>query len=95
MHDILKDGHPEGAGGHKPVKVDFVDFKMEKAFAFDPAKGEKGIVTYTIEEPARISIKVIKAGTRELYISQSLTGGSGTQAPIRNCGTEGTMKEIS
>lgn len=81
MHDTLKDGHPEGTGGHKPVKIDFVNFKMEKAFAFDPAKGEKGIVTYTIAEPARISIKVIKAGTRELYISTILNWG------VRGVGT--------
>lgn len=59
--------HPEGHGGHKPVKIDFTDFKMEKAFAFDPTKGEKGVLTYTIPEPARVSIKVIQAGTRELY----------------------------
>lgn len=68
MHDVLKEGHPEGHGGLKPVKVEFTDFKMERAFAFDPAKGEKGIITYTIPEPARVSIKVIKAGTRELYL---------------------------
>jgi len=62
-------GHPEGEGGHKPVKVDFAGFNMEKAFAFDPAKDEKGIITYTLSEPARVSIKVIKAKTRELYLS--------------------------
>ncbi|MBI5575758.1 MAG: hypothetical protein HY896_05285 [Deltaproteobacteria bacterium] len=60
--------HPEGHGGHKPVKLSFKDFKMERAFAFDPAKGEVGVITYTIDEPARISIKVIKAKTRELYL---------------------------
>lgn len=68
MHDDLKNGHPEGHGGHKPVKISFTDFKMDRAFAFDAAKGEKGIITYTIPEDARISIKVIKAGTRELNL---------------------------
>ncbi|MBI5286016.1 MAG: hypothetical protein HY878_00300 [Deltaproteobacteria bacterium] len=66
-HDITHE-HPEGHDGLKPVKVEFTDFKMERAFAFGPAKGEKGIITYTIPEPARISVKVIKAGTRELYL---------------------------
>ena len=62
-------GHPEGHGGIKPVKIDFTDFKMDRAFAFDPSKGETGEITYTIPEPARISIKVLKAGTRELYLN--------------------------
>ncbi len=60
--------HPEGHGGLKPRKIDFTDFKMERAFAFDPSKGEKGIITYTIPESARISIRVLKAGTRELFL---------------------------
>lgn len=62
-------GNPEGAGGHKPQKIDFVDFKMDRAFAFDPKKGEQGILTYTLAEPARVSIKVLKAKTRELYLN--------------------------
>ncbi|UCG94273.1 MAG: hypothetical protein JSW13_00435 [Candidatus Aerophobus sp.] len=70
QHDTQ--GHPEGHGGEKPVKIEFSDFKMERAFAFDPDKGEKGIITYTIPEPARISIKVIKARTRELYLATIL-----------------------
>lgn len=57
---------------HKPVKVKFRSFEMERAFAFDPHKGEKGKITYTITEPARISIKTIKKGTRELYLSTIL-----------------------
>lgn len=69
MHEHADQGHPEGAGGHKPEKIQFAGFKMERAFAFDPAKGEKGIITYTLAEPAKISIKAIKAGTRELYLS--------------------------
>ena len=72
MQEQNKQGHPEGHGGHKITKIKFNDFKMEKAFAFDPAKGEKGIITYTIAEPARISIKILKAGTRELYLSSIL-----------------------
>ncbi len=71
-HEGEAHGHPEGHGGLKPRKVDFTDFKMERAFAFNPAKGEKGIITYTIPEPARISIKVLKAGTRELFLSTVL-----------------------
>jgi len=71
-HEHDDTGHPEGHGGHKPEKIRFTDFKMERAFAFDPAKGEKGIITYTITEPARISIKVLKAGTRELYLATIL-----------------------
>ncbi len=71
-HEHGAEDHPEGAGGHKPVKIEFSDFKMERAFAFDPVKGEKGVMTYTIPEPARISIKVIKAGTRELYLTTIL-----------------------
>lgn len=67
-HENEVHSHPEGHGGYKPKKIDFRDFKMERAFAFDPAKGEHGIITYTIPEPARISIKVLKAGTRELYL---------------------------
>ncbi len=67
-HTHTSDSHPEGQGGHKPEKIQFKDFKMESAFAFDPAKGEIGKITYTISEPARISIKVIKAKTRELYL---------------------------
>ena len=67
MHD--QHGNPEGHGGLKPRKVDFTDFKMERAFAFDPSLGEKGVITYTIPEPARISIKVLKAGTRELSLN--------------------------
>jgi len=69
-HDIHD--HPEGHGGYKPIKINFTDFKMEKAFAFDPAKGEHGVITYTIPEPGRISIKVLKAGTRELYLTTIL-----------------------
>ena len=57
---------------HKPVKIKFRSFKMDRAFAFDPKKGEKGIITYTITEPARVSIKVIKKGTRELYLTTIL-----------------------
>ena len=79
MHDHHHDhdhqgheGHPEGHGGHKPVKIEFEDFRMERAFAFDPAKGEEGVITYTIAEPARISIKVLQAGTRELYLATIL-----------------------
>jgi hypothetical protein len=64
--------NPEGHGGLKPRKVEFTDFKMERAFAFDPSLGEKGVITYAIPEPARISIKVLKAGTRELYLSTIL-----------------------
>ncbi len=71
-HDHSIKGHPEGHGGLKPVKIKFTDFKMERAFAFDPAKDEKGIITYTISEPARISIKVVKARTRELYLATIL-----------------------
>ncbi len=71
-HEHNIEGHPEGQGGHKPVKIEFTDFKMERAFAFDPAKGEVGIMTYTVPEPARISIKVTKAGTRELYLATIL-----------------------
>ena len=69
MNEHNTHDHPEGSGGHKPVKVEFTDFKMERAFAFDPAKGEKGIITYTLPEAARVSIKVIKAKTRELYLA--------------------------
>lgn len=75
MHDHNQNhshAHPEGSGGHKPVKANFTDFKMEKAFAFNPAKGEMGIITYTLPEPARVSIKVIKKGTRELYLKTIL-----------------------
>ncbi|MFH2059846.1 MAG: hypothetical protein ABIJ59_13210 [Pseudomonadota bacterium] len=64
--------NPEGSGSYKPRKIDFVDFKMERAFAFDPEEGEEGIITYTIDEPARISIKVLKNGTRELYLQTIL-----------------------
>lgn len=71
-HPHHPDEHPEGHGGHKPVKIEFRNFRMEKAFAFDPAKGESGYITYTIDEPARISIKVIKAKTRELYLKTIL-----------------------
>lgn len=67
-HTHTHDDHPEGHGGHKPVKIEFKDFRMERAFAFDPAKGETGVITYTLAEPARVSIKVIKAKTRELYL---------------------------
>jgi hypothetical protein len=66
------EGHPEGHGGHKPHKIQFKDFEMSKAFAFDPGKGETGTITYTLSEPARVSIKVIKAKTRELYLKTIL-----------------------
>ena len=72
MHEHNTEGHPEGHGGYKPEKIKFSGFQMERAFAFDPVKGEKGIITYSLLEPARISIKVIKAGTRELYLSTIL-----------------------
>lgn len=68
-HEHETHAHPEGHGGYKPIKINFTDFKMDKAFAFDPAKGEHGVITYTIPEPGRISIKVLKAGTRELYLT--------------------------
>lgn len=68
-HDHAEHGNPEGHGGIKPVKITFYDFKMDKAFAFDPAKGETGKITYTLKEPGRISIKVLKAKTRELYLA--------------------------
>ncbi len=71
-HDHDHEANPEGHGGFKPKKIDFVDFQMERAFAFDPEEGEEGIVTFTIDEPARISIKVLKAGTRELYLQTIL-----------------------
>ena len=47
-HSHDHEGHPEGHGAHKPEKVEFFDFKMERAFAFDPVKGEKGVITYTL-----------------------------------------------
>lgn len=72
MHDYYHEhhthDHPEGHGGFKPIKINFTDYKMDRAFAFDPAKSEHGLITYTIPEPGRISIKVLKAGTRELYL---------------------------
>jgi len=71
-HEHHHGENPEGHGGHKPKKIDFADFQMERAFAFDPEEGEEGIITYTIDEPARISIKVLKSGTRELYLQTIL-----------------------
>lgn len=78
-HDHNEHGHHDH--DHKPVKIKFRSFKMDRAFAFDPRKGEKGVITYTITEPARISIKLIKKGTRELYLSTILNWeerGAGT-----------------
>lgn len=64
-----KNGHDDD---HKPDKIQFRSFRMDRAFAFNPKKGEKGTITYTITEPARISIKTLKKGTRELYLSTIL-----------------------
>lgn len=64
--------HNHASHHHMPEKVKFTDFDMEMAFSFDPAKGEKGVITYTIPEPARISIKVLMAGTRELFLNTIL-----------------------
>ena len=71
-HEYETHAHPEGHGGYKPIKINFTDFKMDRAFAFDPAKSEQGVITYTIPESARISVKVLKAGTRELYLKTIL-----------------------
>jgi hypothetical protein len=42
---------------------------MKNALAFNPEKGEKGIIGYTISESGIVSIKVKASGTRELFLA--------------------------
>lgn len=58
------DGHT-GEHNHVPV----LDAKLIEAFTFHPERGEKCRITYSLPEPALVSIKVQKMGTRELYLA--------------------------
>jgi len=66
------DVHKPTEGAHTPKFVQIYDLQLDKAMTFNPEKGEKGIITYTLKEPARVVIKVVKEGTRELYLATIL-----------------------
>ena len=53
----------------RPQPVALHDLHLDKAMNFDPEKGEKGVITYTLKEPAMITIRIVKEGTRELYLA--------------------------
>lgn len=45
------------------------DIKFKNAFNFDPTKGEKAHITYTLKDPAYVSVRVLRKGTRELFLN--------------------------
>lgn len=53
----------------RPQPVALHDLHLDKAMNFDPEKGEKGVITYTLKEPAMLTIRIVKEGTRELYLA--------------------------
>lgn len=53
----------------RPQRVALRDLHLDKAMNFNPAKGEEGIITYRLDEPALVTIRVVKEGTRELYLA--------------------------
>jgi len=59
--------------GHKPPRmVKIRDAMLDEVFSFDPTKGDSAAITYSIDEPALVSIKIVKKGTRELYLATIL-----------------------
>lgn len=63
--DIKIETHPQTPS--KPVLMK--DIKFENAFTFNPAKGEKAYITYTLSEPGFAKIRVLRRGTRELFLN--------------------------
>jgi len=87
-------GHGHGHGhvhGADPGQVTLVPFKnatFENAFSCDPDKGEKVTITYTIEEPARVGIRVLRKGTRELFLANIINferRDPGTHVEVWDC----------
>jgi hypothetical protein len=59
--------------GHNPPRtVKINDAELEEVFTFKPEEGEKAAIKYRIDEPALVSIKIVKRGTRELYLATIL-----------------------
>ncbi len=69
-------GHQHGESNVKHVDPSIVqnfvplqNLTFYKAFTFDPNKNEKVKVTYTLSEPAIVSIKALRRETRELFLA--------------------------
>jgi hypothetical protein len=58
-----------GEAKSSPRLVPFHDMVFVNAFWCDPSKGEKVTVSYTLKEPARVGIRVLRQGTRELFLA--------------------------
>lgn len=66
--EVHQPGHHH-AEGEQPQRVPLHDLHLEKAMNFNAAKGEKGELTYKLNKPAMVTIRVLKEGTRELYLA--------------------------
>ena len=51
-----------------PTLAKFKDIHMEFAFPPSSRPDQPGKITYTLLEPARVRIRVVAEGTRELYL---------------------------
>jgi hypothetical protein len=52
-----------------PRSVPLMDLRFENVFAVDPSKGRYAEITYTLPEPAFVKFRVLRAGTRELFLA--------------------------
>ncbi len=57
------------SSGEKPPRLKVRDVNVHKLYNFKPHLGEKGYITYTIDEPGYVSIRLVRRGTRELFIA--------------------------
>ena len=55
--------------GH-PTLAKFSDIRMERAFPTNCGEENPGQLSYTLLEPARVRIRVVAFGTRELFLRQ-------------------------
>ena len=54
-----------GQGGGRYI----TDTEAITAFVFDPTKGEKGIISYNLEEPAKVRVRIVDRDDPELIYS--------------------------
>lgn len=52
-----------------PKPVPMKDIKFENAFILNPSNEEKAYITYTLLESGFVKIRVLRKGTRELFLS--------------------------
>ena len=70
--DTLEGGHGDAGGDHTGKHAEHVqvhDIDVTAVFTFRPDRGETCRLSYRLAEPARVSVRVKKAGTRELYLA--------------------------